>query len=87
MRDGIPKITGKTELNGACHDFPVDGSNHDLRERFKCVKHRIGPTHQTNHIVFGQAGANRGVEQAHREEVVAAAGDHQHMGFGVIAQL
>ena len=87
MRGREPDVAGERELGGAGARDAVERGDDDLRQRLERVVHPVGRPHQLEDLLLGIARPHAGIEDPHREELRAAAGEHDGLGLRVAGQV
>ena len=86
VRGGQPDVAGQRELSRARARRTVQRGDHDLGERLQRVVEAVGGPHQVQDLRLGVARADRRIEDPHREERRAGAGQHDRLDLVVARQ-
>ena len=75
MRRRQADVARERELGRARASGAVERRDHDLRQRLDRVVETVRHAHELEDLILGVAPTNDGIQDAHREERGAAAGD------------
>ena len=86
VRGGEAHVARQRQLGRARARRPVERGDDDLREGLERIEETVARAHQLEDLLLGIARPHRRVQNAHREELSAAAGDDDGLSLLVAGQ-